>query len=178
MMHINSNTFWNQTYCFFFTENILLLLPDKCGHGYRGKTWQDYMGGNFWRVKQIMYLVLLLFTEDCKVVQCVFLYQKLSCSKVKDKPPRETLKFVKAKCRKNASLGLIIYTWCSDSLPGYLSAVYILSPDYCWDGLGYRQKKNPARVNGYVCSKSLSSFHGNRRTPSIIQRARCIVNWV
>lgn len=60
-------------------------------------------------------------TENCKVVQRIFLDQKLSHSEIKDDSPREAFKLIKAKCRKNVGLGLHVYAWNG---PDYLYLVW------------------------------------------------------
>lgn len=70
---------------------------------------------------------MFLSTEDCKLVQNIFLHQNLSCGKIKDELPTGT-KYRKNVCIFIHGMGLMICTWWSDSLSGYLQCcIYSVS---------------------------------------------------
>lgn len=98
-------------------------------------------GGSFWRVKDIMYLVILLFTEDCKLVLSIFLHQKLSCSKIKNGLLRGYSKLRQSirkmwgwVCISAHRMDLIIVGVLVPFLDIW-SAVYVLLPSCDWEGL-------------------------------------------
>lgn len=143
-------------------------------------SWLHYMGVVSKSVKDVMDLVVLPLTEDCKLAQSISLYQKfppsMSCPGGHVNLVRQRVgKMWNWVCISIYGMDLIVYTQCSDFLSGCLKChIYTAFQTTVDKSTGRMQQGS---MDMYVLKVS-PPLCGNSTTPSILHGTVCAENRV